>query len=359
MISLFAATALLGLLPPGVVIDHEPASTRQYIGSPSIIRCRDGAYVATHDFFGPGSTQSHSALTRVFRSTNRGSNWNRTAELKDQFWSNLFEHRKKLYLMGTTYEYGRVVIRQSTDCGQTWSEPSYLSNDTGYHTAPVPVAVHDGRIWRGMEWHPEGRWGFFEALMLSAPLKADLMKAESWTFHPRHKFPKATAPVGDHWLEGNILTAPDGKLINVLRVANQEYAALLRDGQTEFVPFPGGAKKFTIRWDKRTRRYWTLSNPALDKYPQSAKDPASVRNTLVLMSSPDLRSWTIHSTILEHPDPLHHAFQYVDWQFEGKDLIVASRTAFDDETGGAHRAHDANYLTFHRIENFRQLANQR
>jgi hypothetical protein len=78
----------------------------------------------------------------------------------------------------------------------------------------------------------------------------------------------------------------------------------------------------------------------------------------VLMSSPDLKSWTIQRTILEHPDPLQHAFQYVDWQFEGKDLIVASRTAFDDETGGAHRAHDANYLTFHRVNNFRTSANQ-
>jgi len=141
--------------------------------------------------------------------------------------------------------------------------------------------------------------------------------------------------------------------VNLLRVANQEYAAVLREGRAEFVPFPGGAKKFTIRQDKKTRLYWTLSNPALEKYPQSAKDPASVRNTLVLMSSPDCKKWTIKRTVLEHPDPLKHAFQYVDWQFEGKDLIVASRTAFDDETGGAHRAHDANYLTFHRVVGFR------
>jgi hypothetical protein len=73
------------------------------------------------------------------------------------------------------------------------------------------------------------------------------------------------------------------------------------------------------------------------------------------MSSPDLRTWTVKKVILEHPDVEKHSFQYVDWQFEGKDLIVASRTAFDDETGGAHRAHDANYLTFHRVADFRRL----
>jgi hypothetical protein len=44
----------------------------------------------------------------------------------------------------------------------------------------------------------------------------------------------------------------------------------------------------------------------------------------------------------------------VDWQFSGKDILVLSRTAFDDEEGGAHRAHDANFLTFHTIRNFRK-----
>lgn len=353
-----AAVLSMAVTPPGVVIDHEGQASRQYIGSPSIVKCRDGAYVASHDFFGAGSTQSHSAVSRIFRSTDKGASWSKTAEVKDQFWSNLFEHRKALYLLGTTYEYGRIVIRKSTDCGKSWSDASYLTEDTGYHTAPMPIAIHEGRLWRGMEWHPQGKWGFFEALAISAPLKADLMQAASWRLEPRVKFPKETAPVGDHWLEGNVIVAPDGKLTNVLRVANREYAALLRDGKAEFVPFPGGAKKFSIRWDKKTKRYWTLSNPAMEKYPQTAVNPASVRNTLALMSSPDLKSWTMHKIILEHPDVEKHAFQYVDWQFEGKDLIVASRTAFDDETGGAFKAHDANYLTFHRIGDFRKLAGE-
>ena len=50
-----------------------------------------------------------------------------------------------------------------------------------------------------------------------------------------------------------------------------------------------------------------------------------------------------------HPDPEH-------WLFEGDDLIAASRTAYDDGVGGARNAHDANYLTFHRIGKFRTLA---
>lgn len=340
--------------PPGVVIDHHSPATRQYIGSPSIAILKNGDYVASHDFFGPGSTQSTSAVTRVFRSRDRGMSWMKTAEFSDQFWSNLFVHRGKLYLMGTTSEYGHIVIRRSGDGGTTWSAPSMLSSDIGYHTAPVPVVEHKGRIWRAMEFHPDGKWGRFESFVMSAPSRADPMDAKSWTLTPRVSFPKDKATAGKDWLEGNIVKAPGGKLVNILRVDNVEKAALvwLRDGKLEFetlVDFPGGAKKFSIRWDKKTHRYWTLSNPA----PPDAPNPASMRNTLALMSSKDLRQWTVERIVLSHPDPIKHAFQYVDWQFEGNDLVVASRTAFDDEEGGAPRGHDANYLTFHRVKDFR------
>ena len=40
---------------------------------------------------------------------------------------------------------------------------------------------------------------------------------------------------------------------------------------------------------------------------------------------------------------------------DGDDIIAVSRTAYDDGFGGAHRAHDANYMTFHRIRNFRRF----
>ena len=79
-----------------------------------------------------------------------------------------------------------------------------------------------------------------------------------------------------------------------------------------------------------------------------------MRNTLALTSSANLRDWEVRSVILSHPDTVHHGFQYVEWLFEGDDIIAACRTAYDDEFGGAHNNHDANFLTFHRIEGFRQ-----
>ena len=343
--------------PPGVVIDHEPAAGARYVGSPSIVILPNGDYLASHDFFGRGSTQSTSGVTRVFRSTDRGRSWRKTAELSDQFWSNLFVHGRAVYLMGTTCEYGRVVIRKSADGGVTWSNPSFLSADPDYHTAPVPLVEKDGRLWRAMEYHPPGPWGFFEALMLSAPVKADLMDPKSWTMTGRLRYPAGTGG-GKHWLEGNAVIAPNGSLVDVLRVDNVEKAAIVKVSKgelhfEELADFPGGAKKFTIRYDRKSGRYWALSNPALAEYSKSATDPASVRNTLALVSSKDLRVWRVERVVASNPDPVRHAFQYADWQFDGPDIAAVARTAFDDEDGGAPRGHDANYLTFHRIANFR------
>jgi mannose-6-phosphate isomerase-like protein (cupin superfamily) len=343
---------------PGVVVAHQPASTRQYIGSPSIVIAPDGSYIATHDLFGPGSTSTVSAETEVLVSKDRGLTWSHVTQFSDQFWSDLFVLNRRIYLMGTSAEYGRIVLRTSDDNGLHWSEAHFLTKDTGYHTAPVPVVVHGGRIYRAFEYHPAGPWGSFEAFVMSAPVEADLTTASSWTFSNRLSFP--VGDEGDTWLEGNAVVAPDGSIADVLRVDNQQHVAILKlQGQDlkldRFVDFPGGATKFAIRFDPLSKLYWAVSNPALPGESLTISSPGSVRNTLAVMSSPDLTHWSPRTIILHNPDTKTHAFQYPDWQFDGKDLIVLSRTAFDDDSGGAHSYHDANYLTFHRVSNFRKL----
>jgi hypothetical protein len=57
-------------------------------------------------------------------------------------------------------------------------------------------------------------------------------------------------------------------------------------------------------------------------------------------------------------DTCHRCRQYVDWVFDGDDIAALSRTAYDDGLGGAHNQHDANFITFHRIRNFRELTMQ-
>jgi len=116
---------------------------------------------------------------------------------------------------------------------------------------------------------------------------------------------------------------------------------LSHDPARDIVAFPGGGGKFTIRYDPETARYWSLSNVQTD--------PAAYRSIVALVSSADLRTWRTESIVLRGDDPSRQAWQYLDWQFDGDDLVAVSRTADDS----AHAPHDANLFTFHRIADFR------
>jgi len=354
---------------PGVVIAHYPARAGRYVGSPSIAVLPDGRYVASHDLFG---RKTKYRAARVYASADRGVTWERLADIDGAFWSGLFLHRHTLYLVGTSQQYGNVVIRRSTDGGKTWTTPAdgktgLLLDDGRYHCAPMPVLVHGGRIWRAMEdaRGPKG-WGkHFRSFMMSAPVDADLLKADSWTCSNRlGRNPTWLNGKFGGWLEGNAVATRDGEIVNILRADQRPrggYAAVIRisadgkrasfDPETGFIRFPGGCKKFTIRYDATSKLYWSLANHIPDKH--KSGNPERTRNTLALTSSPDLTTWTVRSIVLYHPDTAKHGFQYVDWLFDGDDLIAVSRTAHDDGLGGAHNQHDANYLTFHRIPDFR------
>lgn len=366
-------------LVPGVVVAHSPASSKQYIGSPSLAVLPNGDYVASHDFFGPNSTEHSSAVSRIYRSANKGKTWRQVGEIDGQFWSKLLVHQGNLYLFGTNRHHGNTIIRRSLDGGATWTSPTDGENGLlkagEHHCAPVPFLIHDGRLWRAMEdaHGPPKVWGKrYSAFMMSIPLEADPMVAANWTSSNIVRY-DSTYLNGNFsgWLEGNAVLGPDGTMWDVLRVDDrstlEEKAAFVRispdgktatfDRDTDFRPFPGGSKKFTIRYDSKSKLYWTLSNyiPDAVKAANQGKNSASIRNTLALFSSPDLRTWDLHKILLEHPDIEKHGFQYVDWLFSDKDILFLSRTAYDDGLGGAHRAHDANFLTFHKIKNFRKI----
>jgi hypothetical protein len=269
-----------------------------------------------------------------------------------------------LYVIGASARYGNTVIRRSLDGGRTWTEPKdensgLLLDDGGYHCAPVPVVAHNGRIWRAMEDNRAGGgWGkHFRAFVMSAPADSDLLRASNWTFTNRLHFnPEWLGAEATRlgWLEGNVVIAPNGAVLDILRLnedrgdracithVSADGKKLTYDPKNGMIDFPGGRTKFTIRFDPKTKRYWSLVN--------KQTNPSAFRNILALTSSADLRHWKVESIILHHPDSGNHAWQYVDWLFDGDDMIFVSRTGWD----GSHNAHDANYFTFHRLEDFRQ-----
>jgi hypothetical protein len=83
----------------------------------------------------------------------------------------------------------------------------------------------------------------------------------------------------------------------------------------------------------------------------------------VLASSDNLVNWASHKVLLyEWEDERliesqsKIGFQYVDWLFDGdNDIIFVSRTAY----AGAHNYHDANYMTFHRLKNYKKYLSER
>ena len=359
---------------PGVIINYIPSSSQVYIGSPGIAVLPAGDYLAKHDEFGPRSTERTDAATQVFRSADRGAIWSHAATVRGMYWASIFVHGPDVYLMGTSRYHGSAVINRSSDGGKTWTVPKHrnsglLLDDAPYHCAPVPVVVLGGRIWRAMEdaMGPGGWGSHFRAFMMSAPDEADLLRAENWTSSNRlGQDPQWLGGRFGGWLEGNAVMAPGGGIVNILRVDYRpegEKAAMVKvsidgtkatfDPNAGFIEFPGGSKKFTIRYDPVSTMYWTLSNPVLPRHRDP--DPGRVRNAVALMRSPDLRRWEIRCIVLYHPDVDRHGFQYLDWLFDGRDIIAVSRTAYGEGASAAPRQHDANYLTFHRLGDFKAL----
>ena len=59
--------------------------------------------------------------------------------------------------------------------------------------------------------------------------------------------------------------------------------------------------------------------------------------------------------LLYHPDVAKHGFQYVDWLFDGDDIIAACRTAYDDGPAARTTTTTPTSSTFHRIAGFPQM----
>lgn len=358
--------------PPGTVIDYSPADTKVFLGSPSIAVLEDGSYVASHDNFGEGTIGAPST-TIVFRSEDKGRTWRKVSSLSGLTWAKLYVHRGVLYIMGMEAGLRPCMLFLSENRGDTWIGPSVIV-PWRCHSSSVPVLEHKGRIWRGLEIkNPEiNTWPQqFNAMMLSAPADADLMDGSQWVRSNQLQYDsRYLKGLFAGWLEGNAVPAPDGSMKLIMRVqipnsVNGEKIAIIdvsEDGksisfnpETGFADMPGGAKKFCVRYDEKSARYWTLSNFVKSKY--SGVNPAKVRNVLALCSSENLREWIVHKFILETENYEKAGFQYIDWQVDGEDIVFVSRTAYEDGHGGALSSHDNNFFTFHRVVNFRSLKN--
>lgn len=365
---------------------YQDPRTKTYLGSPSLVRLPNGDLIASHDYFGPGCPKNHEGeehLLSIYLSHDDGKCWHNVTHVANAYWSSLFLHRGTLYLLGVSQRYGSIVIRRSDDGGYTWTHPvdersgllfrgGPFRQSPNYHAAPVPVIEQNGRLYRAFEDCTPDVWGAgFQALVISAAADADLLDAANWTMSNKLPYDPAWTPTtwgqveNPGWLEGNMVTTPTSELWNILRFNSKplvDKVAIVKvydegqrisfDPTTGFIDFPGGMTKFTIRRDAATGLYLTLSNNNTD--PTNARQ----RNILSLYKSADLMHWKHVQTLIEDDSDLAHqvsidtvGFQYVDWIFDGEDLLYLVRTAYD----GAHNYHDSNRITSHRLTNYQQL----
>lgn len=352
--------------------DEVYAFSGRYLCSPSIVKHPDGYLLASMDLYASASPQN---LTLIFRSDDGGETWHYVSELFPCFWGKLFVHRGVLYMLSVSTEYGDLLIGKSTDGGKTFSAPvallrgysALLSTNTktprrvGVHKAPQSLLYHKGRLYETIEW---GSWGVkfrHAAMVMSMDENDDPMKPESWSFSEPVKYNPEWDGVAEDGiagnLEGTLCASPDGTLYNMMRYETQSKKKILAyrvntedpDAPLEYshtVEFPANLSKFTIQYDEVSCRYYSVASLRLD-------EPKTKRNLLSLLSSKDLEHWEVVCDLLDkrHEDPELVGFQYVDFTFDGDDLIYLCRTAIN----GAHNFHDANYSTFHRIKNFREL----
>ena len=341
----------------------------RYLCSPSMVRLPGGALLASMDLYAPGAPQN---LSLIFRSDDDGETWHYVSELFPCFWGKLFIHRGDLYMLACSTEYGDLLIGKSTDEGKTFSTPSAILRGScqrdvpGVHKNPQPVIEHNGRLWNTCEW---GTWGqgFHAPMVISADVESDLLNPESWSLTPPVMYtpdwPGVAEGPSSGNIEGALAVAPDGQMYNIMRYDMTQCTPCCGlvlayrvntenpDAPLEYshsIPLMGNHSKFGIHKDGQSGLYFAIISRITD---------ASLvhdRRLLSLMSSPNLTDWSLVTDLIDHR-PLARwqdvGFQYVDFMFDGDDLIYLCRTAMNE----AHNYHDANYQTFHRIKNFRSL----
>jgi len=346
---------------PGVVVAHAPKTAGRYLGTPSIAILPNGDYLMSFDFFGPGCT---SDIVHVYRSSDKGATWKFLAELADTFWAGLFIVGKDVYMLGVRGSDRNLSVRKSADFGKTWSA-HFILRAGRFHGSSTPVVFHNGRVYKGYEhlgieekgkpWMSGNR-----TFIMSASVTSDLTDPQSWVY--TNELVKPAGIDGTGWLETNAVLGKDGTMKGVTRLANESgllagYYTLKSDtaiapSSVRAIPFIGGATKFNIMWDARTQKYWALTNYPPEVLRQPKMRAGGMRSVLSLISSDDLLSWKINAIVLASEDVTYQGFQYVDWKFENNDIVFISRTACPDESGAADNAHNANYMTFHRIKNY-------
>ena len=344
--------------PPCTIIDKASALRDVTVNNPAIHILSDGSYLASQ-------TASVKA-GYVYKSTDRGNTWTRISDGLRQTYCAVYEIGGALYMLGCDAVAGSLAVQKSTDGGFTWGSNQVIfskeGTDDGYHGGSSPFVEKNGRLYRAMG--DRGGNGTWSITLLSISLSDDPEDPSAWTMSNKLYYDPSWLSVSStRWEEPALIKKADGSLAIIARIdgtTDKEYAALIDVNSDTSISLnrvfamPGAAKRLTIAYDAQSGKYWSLISPFYaNTRSLYGLSPTQIRNSLVLISSPDLINWTRERTCIYSDNAFNNSYHYIDWRFDGDDLVSVFRCSADESRGLPLSYHDSNAFGFFRVRNFR------
>ena len=402
-----------------VVVFESPIPDGAFCYTPGLLRLNNGRLIATMDLGGlrvpelnPSIALENSerngftSVGKIFTSDDGGRTWTHRADFPG-IHARPFIAGDSIYVIGQA---GDLIILRSDDAGETWSETIKLTAGETWGQSACNVHYAHGNVYLVMEkrvYFELDHWPVRETapVLMRASVDTDLTKRDSWAFASELAFAdlvpdsldlmgfpfwtpyktRGMAPMG--WMETNVVQFvdpdhvwfdPSGHTYHlwmrahtggtgyaaIAKVIENEEGCMVTEVETVpsgqrivFVPCPGGQMRFHVLYDEQDKLYWLLSSLArdsmtcIDKLPPDRYNlPNNERDVLALHFSKNMIDWRMAGVVTQGRTA-KESRHYASLAFDGDDLLVLSRS-------GDHRAktaHDGNLITFHRVNNFRDL----
>lgn len=343
-----------------------PDHVGYFIHDPGIARLPSGHFLVAAPCWRRGVGPDHLMMAR---SGDGGRSWQRLPDLPLAE-GTPFVVGSELYMFTQPRQHEDVYFMRSDDEGETWSDPAKVLEGAFWNCQTNMVVREDQLYWVLDQKHKA-------TVAVAADLSKDLLDPGAWrvsqvipatqtavqfrTAHDQHQPDRF-----DDWnLEGNVMDV-NGRLRVVCRVnpkhtgATPGIAAVfdLEDDGAELnlqfdqhYPWPGGQSKFCIVHDELTRLFWMTCNIISSAEPQMLDGgPNGERRFLMLYCGMDGLNWLPVGCVAMAPCS-SQSFMYPSMAVDGDDLAILSRSGRN-----SGNFHDADLATFHRVQNFRELA---
>ena len=382
------------LAPEYTVVDQLPPDKEKgYFMAPSLAKMPGGTLVAASswgDYYPDGGRGLQKLI--FYNSKDNGMTWKEVSRLPyDSCEPQLYVIDGKLYLIITPQHSNTRLDRSFFPRDNRWGIWACVSEDEGRTWSPIKRVLQSGESGR-----PQHAFGGQVATVIrdgklyftvsdiwqglaavTCQLDMGILNPDAWRISNVVELPNpvelSSRPHGSHVIfEGNVVSV-GGRLLVIARtrLSGGETAnigalfEIFDEGNTmplqfkfiQFYPIPGGRMKFFILYDEPSKLFWMASSPASNSMhliKEGSWDNLDrgwdERRSLLLWYSVDSLNW-FPAGWIAYARGWNQSFHYPVMFVDGNDIALISRTA--NNSGDRH---DVDFITFHRIKDFRDLA---